>query len=344
MPNPTIRSLAKSLRLSRSTVSEALRGSPRINPRTAARVQAFAKKAGYRVNPLASSMMSELRRSRVGLFRGVIAAVILDEPDRPAHAANFFRELIAGASERSGELGFSLETFHVAVTSAALSRLDGILRSRGIAGVMLLPVWGEPDFSALDWSQYAGVYTDYIIEHPGLHAICPDHYRSMTAGMQELHARGYRRPGLFLHRHHDERLHRRWEGAFLAFQQNTPGLERVPTLLCDDMTRGEFTAWFQRHQPDVVLGHHSDVMDWMQARGARVPETHGFFCLNALAQNRPCAGLDLQPRLLGTRAIELVIGQIQRGEYGIPSIASLTTIAGTWVEGPTLRPMLAKGN
>ena len=39
---PTLRSLAKQLGLSRTTVSDALRGSPRVDPKTAERVQKAA--------------------------------------------------------------------------------------------------------------------------------------------------------------------------------------------------------------------------------------------------------------------------------------------------------------
>ena len=60
----TIRALAKQLGLSRTTVSEALRGLPSIQRETAKRVCAAAEKAGYRANPMASAVMSQIRRSR----------------------------------------------------------------------------------------------------------------------------------------------------------------------------------------------------------------------------------------------------------------------------------------
>ena len=45
MPNPTLRSLAKELGLSRTTVSDALRGSPRVKQDTIKRVIAAAEAA-----------------------------------------------------------------------------------------------------------------------------------------------------------------------------------------------------------------------------------------------------------------------------------------------------------
>jgi LacI family transcriptional regulator len=74
----------------------------------------------------------------------------------------------------------------------------------------------------------------------------------------------------------------------------------------------------------------------MTAAGARVPRTHGYFCLNVTQTDRPCAGLDLHPHALGARGVELLIAQLQRNERGIPSPASTTMIPGHWVDGPTL--------
>ncbi len=341
MPAPTLRSLARDLGLSRTTVSEALRGSSRVNRETADRIRAAADAAGYHHNPLAGAVMSEIRRSRGQSFRGVIAAVDVHEDDRPPHSLKFHRELLAGAAERCDELGFKIEPFTAGRDGISLQRLNTILQSRGIRGVLLLPAWGNPDYSALDWTRYAGVYTDYIIERPSLHTICSDHYRSMMTALQRLHALGYKRPGLFVQKHHDERLQHRWEGAFLAFQRRTPGIEAIPALVTESLTREEFIDWFKYHRPDVVLGHRSEVLTWMRAAGARIPATHGFFCLNVLMQDVACAGLDLQPRLLGAQGVETVIAQLHRNEPGVPAFPSLTTIPAHWVEGPTIRDLRA---
>jgi LacI family transcriptional regulator len=338
-PTPTLRSLARTLGLSRTTVSDALRGSPRVDPSTVARVRKAAREAGYQRNPLAAALMSELRRSRGSLFRGVLAAVDIDEPDRPPHAERFHRELVLGAGARAAELGFKVEKFTVGRGGVSVHRLDSILQSRGIHGVILLPAWDDPDLSRLDWSLYAGVYTDYIIERPALHSVCSDHYRSMMAALQRLTALDYHRPGLFQHKHHDERLQYRWEAAFRAYQENQPGVEPVAPLIMDALTRDVFIRWFKRTKPDVVLGHNTEVIAWMEECGAKVPATHGFVCLNVLMKTQPCAGLDLQPRTLGARSAEVVIAQLQRNERGIPEWPVTTTIPARWMDGPTLRKM-----
>jgi LacI family transcriptional regulator len=337
MSAPTLRTLALELGVSRTTISEALRGSPRVRPATAERIRAAAAAAGYHHNPLAGAIMSELRRSRGELFRGVLAIVGVEEPDRPAYAARFYGELIRGATQRAGELGFKVEPFTIDARVLPERRLNHVLQSRGIRGVMLLPTWRDPDFMKLDWPNYAGVYLDYYIERPALRCISSDHFRSMMMALQRLHALGYRRPGVMLPRHQDERLHHRWEGAYLAFQRNHPSARPVPPLIADVIDEPTFAKWFRRHDPDVVLGHFVEAIGWMRACGARVPLTHGFFCLNLVHADEPCAGLDQSPHTIGTRAAEIVIAQLHRNERGVPASYSLTTLPSTWVDGPTLR-------
>jgi LacI family transcriptional regulator len=336
-PAPTVRSIARTLGLSHTTVSDALRGKGRVDPATVLRVEKAAREAGYRRNPLAAAVMSELRRSRGATFRGVLAAVDLSEPDRAPHGV-FHRELIAGGRARAAELGFKLEEFVVGNAGMTVPRLDSILLSRGIHGVLLLPSWYAPDWSGLDWSRYAAVYTDYVIERPPLHCVCCNHYRSMVALLARLLERGYRRPGLYLERGRDQRTQRRFSAAFRSFQESEPGVETVPLLITEeDRKKEEFTTWFRRYTPDIVIGHFTEAIEWMEEAGASVPASSGFVSLNVLYKTRPCAGLDQQPRELGARAVELLIAQLQRNERGIPEWPTTTTIPARWVEGPTVR-------
>jgi DNA-binding LacI/PurR family transcriptional regulator len=332
MSGPTIRSLARALRLSPTTVSEALRGLPRVNPVTTRNVQRAARAAGYRYNPLAGGLMSELRRSHGALFRGTIGVVIVDEPERPVQALRFFDELIRGATERSAELGYAVTRFALGGASGVPARrLDSILKSRGVRGLVLLPTWNEPDFAGLDWSHYAGVYTDYIIERPALPTVCSDHHRSLTRALERLYDLGYRRPGILLRSHDDERLHHRWKGAFLAYQLHQPPDRYVPPLVRESFSGPIFDEWYRRWRPDVVLAHDVRVSTWLKPHLTK-ENSPGFFCLNLnVVAGGGYAGLDQQPALLGARAVELVIAQLQRSEYGLLDTPSLTSIPARFV-------------
>jgi LacI family transcriptional regulator len=129
----------------------------------------------------------------------------------------------------------------------------------------------------------------------------------------------------------------RQSAAFRAFQESHEEIKNVPILFTPRFEQKAFSAWFKRHKPDVVINHHDETIDWMRACGARLPETHGYVCLNVINRTRPCAALDLQPKQLGARAVELLIGQLQRAEYGSPAWTTTTMLTASWLEGPTLR-------
>ncbi len=338
---PSINTLARTLGVSRTTVSDALRGKGRVAPETVSRIRAEAKAAGYRVNPLVATVLGSINRGpRPGACHGSLAVIDLVEPGHP-HGP-FPLELIAGARERAAAMGFALAEFSVGPGHLAWSRLDGILRSRGTHGVIVLPTWFPADFSAFDWSRYACINTDYATAGPEMHSVSPDHYGSMLALGAQLAARGYRRPGLVLERQRDVRIARRQSSAFRALQTDPAGGPPVPPLITaayPDFQR-EFAPWFREHRPDVVLSHFPETRDWIRACRPE-GEPPGFVLLNILHRTEPCAGLDLQPRLLGARAAEMVVGQILRNEFGIPAWPSRTTVQARWVEGPTVRALPA---
>jgi len=127
--------------------------------------------------------MSELRRSRSSLFRGVLAVVDIDEPDRPVNSVRFFRELLRGATERAAELGFKVS---LSSSAAEACRCTGSTRSCNPAesrALILLPVWGDLNSARLDWARYAGVYTEYVVD-PACH--CTGLFRSLPSMMTVL--------------------------------------------------------------------------------------------------------------------------------------------------------------
>lgn len=341
-PAPSVRLIAKLSGFSKATVANALNGSETVAPATARKVRAVADKIGYKRNPIVGTLMSAMRRSQGLSLQGVLAVVDIAEPQRPAHGP-FHGELIAGAKAQAEEIGFKLETFVIDRSHLSFERLDSILKTRGIRGLVILPSWQTPDFERFDWSWYAGVYTDYITETPRLHSVCCDHYRSMFELLTLLHARGYRRPGLFIEAGRDERIHRRMTAAFRAFQQAHPDVAALAPCATSEIRAEPFARWFKRARPDVVLSHHPEVIAFLEKLGARPPAT-GFVSLNLAKAQQRCAGLDLQPRQIARCAVELLVSQIQRNAWGHPKCPTTTTLAAQFIDGPTLAFGAAHGS
>jgi LacI family transcriptional regulator len=334
---PTIRSLARRLRLSVATVSEALRDRPRVHAATRARVRRAAEQAGYHVNPLLGAALSAVRRGRHQQYRGTLALIDSDDENR-AHYLLFHREVALGAEARAQELGFRTEFFWLGDRPPALpiKRMPGVLRARGIPGAILLPFHTTLDLGAFDFSHLAAVQMDHSLTQPQLHTILPDHYVSMMHALERLRQRGYRRIGLCLEERKDARIKNKWSAAYQAFSR-LHAMD-VPPLIEPQIARPTFLGWYRRHRPDVIVGHVQAMVDWLGAMDVRVPADTGFLNLNHTERTAPCAGLDLSPRRLGAVAVESVVAMLHREERGVPRHPQTITLEAAWVDGPTLRP------
>jgi LacI family transcriptional regulator len=338
MPRPpTIRSLARQLRLSTATVSEALRDNPRVHAETRERVQRAARRAGYQPNPLLGAALSAVRRASHQNYRGTVALVDTAEGGR-AELMIFHREIVAGAKARAASLGFNTELFWLGEGGPALSlsRLRGVLHARGISGVVLLPFHTRQDMAGFDFSRLAAVQMDHCLLQPHLHTVVPDHYVSMMNALERLTALGYRRIGLCLDQRKDMQLKRKWSAGFQAFFRSHARDTGIPVLVEPQLTRECFLPWFRRYRPDLVVGHAQVMVQWLQEEGLRVPQDIGYFNLNVTERLAPCSGLDLEPRRLGAAAVEMVVAMLHRQEWGVPAYTQTITLEASWVEGPTL--------
>lgn len=337
MPPPSLRSLARQLGISAATVSLALRDSSHVVPATKKRILQAARRAGYRPNPLVGSLMAALRRTSHGSFQGSLLAINTSNDPRPT-LPMYHRQVFEGVRRRAQALGYSIELCWVGAHALTLPRLDAVVRARGVRGVVVMPFVETYDFSALDWSRFAAVMFDHCLSAPVLHSVLPDHQLSLFGVLERLSQRGYARPGLAVGRARDSRVKFKWSAGFSSFCHSR-GTELPVPILCEEpITRESFLRWFRRYRPDVVIGHvHADIARWLREDGLEIPRDVGFVQLNWTERAGPCAGLDLQPAVLGEAAVESVVAQLQRNEQGIPAHPKSITLAARWVEGPTIR-------
>jgi LacI family transcriptional regulator len=335
----TIRTLARDLGLSIATVSEALRETSNVKPATRDRVLQAAEAAGYRRNPLIGATFSALRTGRHQGFSGTLALV--DSASQGTnHLIPFHRAIVQGAALRAEALGFSTEVFWVGKRAPSLSvtRLNSVLRARGIQGVIFLPFDERQDFSEINLSHLAAVSMDHRLINPELHTIQPDHYLSMRRCLNELSARGYQRIGLCLPLPKDGRTDYKWSSGFISWFRLEGHIPTMPLLMPERLDANTFKRWFEAYRPDVIISHEEAILKWVPQCGRRIPDDVGFFRINHTEHTAPCAGLDLRPEQLGVTAVETVVGMLHRQESGVPSCPNSISIDAHFVDGPTLRP------
>lgn len=321
----------------RSTVALALREHPRIPLATRRRIQAIAKKLGYRLNPLVAALMRARRTGRP--VKHVSIAFVTDYPTRfgwrPQHhnRPDFF----PGAVQRAKDFGYKLEHFWLREPGMTPTRFCDILTARSIHGLIIGRLPPGRHEMELDWDRFSTVALGMTLRSPRLHHVTENHFETSWHAMQQCMERGYQRIGFaFTEANDSPRVGDRWLSAYLGQQLKMPLERRLP--ICPGMPSDEatFLEWFRRNEPDALLVNHTEPLrDWLRSIGKRVPEDVGIVEL----EDRPeagSAGVYYDPAKIGALAVEMLIGLMHRNETGIPADPHEVLLTGEWRDGWTL--------
>ena len=319
-----------------ASTSRALSGHPNVSPAVRERVLAMAQQRGYRRNHLVSTIMGQVRGARTQHFVGNLAIVHIPSPRQP-ELKPMQRLMIKAAQQRAHELGFHLGVFSLGDPASGPVTLARVLRARGVLGVIFLQPNSHDITAGFPWDQFTSLQIDYDSPTITNHTISLDHHFTLVGALERLRSLGYKKIGLFIEHHKDERLVHKWSAAFRSFQENQSDIGAVPILKAETITKPNFTLWYRAHQPDLVVGHVDRALLWLRQAGLSTSRTTGFFNLNWNERTRPCAGLDLRPELHGIVAVETLAAQVQRNERGLPTDPRTVMVSGRWVDGPTLR-------
>lgn len=336
---PSLSTIAAAAGCSVSTASRALRAHPSLKPETIRRVQEAAHRLGYRVNPLVSGVMRQIRGLGHHSWHGAIAYLTYGETSQAWRRHLTYTAFYEGARARAEELGFHVEEIWADEPGLTPARLGGILQSRGITGVVVGPTPGLPAPPRLDWGDFAAVKIGVPI--PGLPLPCAvsNQFRAMQQVLERLRLLGYRRVGLVLQEHQNIKTSSLWLAPFSLYEQHIRPADRVAPLILDQWREAKFAAWFRRHRPEVVVGLRAELVRWLDHLNIRVPDQVGFVHLDRTTEPGSYAGIDQRPREIGAAAIDLVVSRLLANERNLQSTQRTVLIDGVWTDGPTVRPL-----
>lgn len=335
-----MRELAVALNMSVSTVSLAMRNDPRVAANTRKRVQNAARKIGYRLNPALTQMMSHVRQSRPAAYRETLAWLDLGEtPDRFGPSGiDYLRFMWEGAKERAESLGYLLDSFWMSARGMTGKRMNSILTSRGIRGLLIPPLPRSCGHIPIDWSNFSSVALTHTLLRPAIHRVVPDQHANMSMLLRILDRRGYRRPGLLLSERFDERTGNRFRSAFYFHQNSLPQRDRIPVQISSPESLDEgCIRWLKRHRPDVVitLGKLRHLRN-IDIGDAEYSASLGMILLGYATTDAGHAAVDENPREIGATGVDQLVASLSRNERGIPEFPHSISIPGIWIEGETL--------
>lgn len=336
-PRVTIRDIAAKAGVHFSSVSLALRNSPKVSPALCKKVQAIARKLGYVPDPVLHALNVYRQSRRPARFQSTIAWInnwpVKDELRRIRSFADYF----TGASERARQLGYQLEDFWMHSPGMSPAAAVSILRARGIRGLLIAPQPFAHTTLDLDVTDFSALAFGYSLQPARLHVVTNHQFQSVVLAVHELHSLGYRRIGLCLKKDWDEKVNNHYLGGLLFARHDAAARDRVPPLLSPDSDRKSFVAWFERHRPDAVIAIDRAVQSWIESLGLRVPADVGLANLNTGPEDPWLAGVYQNDRLIGATALDFLAGMISRNERGVPSTPIRTLVEGVWHPAPSVR-------
>ena len=322
-----------------ATVSRALSGNTHVDPTTRRRIEQIAERLGYRPNPVVGHLMARLRMGQKESHKATLAIMSPHPPERLQEIPPL-RKFIEGATARARELGYSVEIFWMLEPGIRIDRWKRILDARNIRGVLVTGLFHfEELFRSFEpvWESRACVTIGARNVDSCLHFAANDLFASSTLAVKELGKLGYRKPAQVIEEGLDIHLEGRVTGGFLSGYH---GLETSPDMILHmdyppDLTR--LLRWVRHQRPDAIICGEERMLDWLRQGGIRVPEEMGVIRLDLHVDEPGWAGINQNSDLVAKAAVDLLVGQLHRGEFGEPSFQKCILIEGRWIPGSTVR-------
>lgn len=340
-PGMTVRGLARQLGVSATAVSLALKNSPRMSATLRARVHKLARETGYIPNARVAELMDEVRRSATPAYRSTLAAFSLYPEKEPWQTRSYLAQVLEGATVRARTHGYQLERFWLKQPGMTPARFRTILEARGIQGLFCLGSANPEETMPRELNKFA-IVTFAATIPTKLHRVM-SHFASDAHMMfEELLRRGYQRPGLSITLHGDRRTDHAYSSTYLSTWERRLQPPPVPVLRADDWDEAAFAYWFTTHRPDVIVLHQSPayvagVDGYLRRQHLRVPRDIGLALLDLNPDPHRYTGIIQNPTLMGTTAIEMLIGRVHLSDLERPTHAKVELVEGEWNEAHTLR-------
>ncbi len=321
----------------RTTVSLALRDHPRIPAATRRRIRRIADQLGYMPDPMLSSLVAYRTQKRPVVFHGTLGWLVSSAGNFRWQEVPHFRAAHQGALARARRCGFELETFDLSAPGVSARRLEQILRTRNIGGLLLCPQRIPHARLQFGWDKFSAVTFGYGVAEPRLHTVSPAHYLAIRRIMSELHGRGYRRIGLALDAVQNERTGGHNLAAYLVEENAVRRPPAVPTCDAPYTDVAALGRWIRRYRPDAIVSGAYYVLDMLRELKLDAPADLGVACPCIPDPDTDLAGVFEDWSHIGGIAVDVLVAMLNRGERGPPARPQRLHVEGPWVQGRTLR-------
>lgn len=329
----SLRDVAEAAGVSRMSASRALRDGTLVSVELRERVRAEAERLGYRRDRLVSEVMAGFAGGRALEYRETLGVLWWRPwPELDATVGDFDGDMRRGFYDGAEIHGCRLDELLIPEKNAE-AVLRRRLRARGIRGVIITPPFRVGQVApALSWEELSVVTLGSSLVRPALHRAQNHHYQAMERVLEEVAARGYRRPVLLMQVSVEERAHRAYLAAFLAWRGAKHAVDVHPDAR--DTDRG-LAKWVAARKADVVIAENDRLLHAVHKQAA-LPSGVGWVSLDVVERSGRITGIFKDARRLGRVTVDLLLQARLRREVGVPEAATVVMVEGVWCEGTTL--------
>jgi LacI family transcriptional regulator len=348
---PTMNDVAVAVGVHPTTVSLALRSHPSIPLATRTRILNAVREIGYIRDPLLDAFNYH-RCCMHTSKQSPSIAFVADANSAPFFNGSSYHPLVyEGVRAVADPQHLSLEIFNLGVNGLTPGRLNTILTSRGITGVLLSTFTLATKNIELDWDHFSTVKIESHHLLPQIDVVSNDQCQAARLCMRKLRQLGYRRIGLATALDDESRLQDNFSTGVLVEQAELPESECVQPLLFKRASVAEvaarLAAWVRENNVDVIMTNWNEFFreaSWMTAEGIRfptnpplhIPRDVAFASLDAPVDRPQVAGIVQNHRLVGMRAMEHLEVLVKTYQRGAPKNPSGTYVPGYWRDGATV--------
>ncbi len=331
--------IANAAGVSKSAVSLALRNDPRIPEATRIKIQKIADEMGYRRNPVVDSLMTQLRAGRQPTFQANLG-LINCSPVQDLRQNHTFRRLREGVMNRAEQLGYGIEEFWLKQPDMRPERLKQIVETRGIRGLILIAAL-SPDTIHASYSKFWYNFACAVIGvthlKNQLNCSSNDQYLTTRRATEKVLELGYKRPLMAVPAEDDSLLDAKFSAGFYSVTRQLPKKDQLDLLPIDMGDLPATVAAIRKQKPDVVLTNKVELHQALIDAGVNVPNDLGVVHIDWHDAIDHLAGMRQNNRVVGSAGVDLVVGQLQKNEYGAQEFPKVVQIESVWVDGPSVK-------
>lgn len=340
----TLADIAKKAGYHPTTISMALRNHPRLPEATTKKIQELAKEMGYQPDPALGALVAYRRNSSPKQQAAPLAYVTKWDTEWGWKGTHTHLSFYEGAVERATQLGYKIDHFWLNQPGLSHERINEILLNRGIRGLIIAShMPGSDEEPNLDWSRFSSVKIDFVPTRLHVHTISNDQRAIVQLAFRKALKAGYKRIGFVIPRWYDSYVNHAWSAGFLTSQLQVPEEHRIPLKFFDTDPEAapgvpvtEFEQWRLKHRPEVIISYSEFVKSTFDILQIQTPDDFAFIDICPKGKHGKHAGVFNNCTRVGELAVEILAGQLQQNQIGLPDYPTVTKVEGTWIEGESL--------